>query len=442
MLGTDAVCFTGDGRLPKSQFAIIIDDEIQALRYSRNGKNTAANETTQVYYLTKGTHTVTVTSPLPLDENDKAVYDYRWINFDCIKFYDGITVSKTQNPPTDVADFVRYEAEEYSMPNLARFSTSWGASGGYVVGSAYYGRAQSVKDIRANGIDFRTTAGMQYTVTATQAGTYKFYIAQNCGIYKEINTTTVYAAVECNGKTEIFESTAALNVTSSRLLVASVELKKGENKVKVSAATIDSYSDAGYIWTDYDYIEVDGRDADKLSFKKIAGVAEAEKAVYSSYTPVDSTSASGGKYLGKGLYAYTDRNRITFDKLDPKNLGEMPHVVYTVIAEKEGDYDIGIQFSGGSLTYTFDEIVAKGTIGFAVAVNGENKQLVEFCPGIGSKLLTVIATVHLKEGVNEILITSPLAEYMSGVDPRVEENYKLYWMDIRKRYNVYQLRRR
>ena len=56
--------------------------------------------------------------------------------------------------------------------------------------------------------------------------------------------------------------------------------------------------------------------------------------------------------------------------------------------------------------------------------------MIEFCPGIGNKMMTVIATVHLKEGVNEILVTSPLAEYMSGVSPRVESNYKLYWMDM------------
>ncbi|MBE6808167.1 MAG: DUF3149 domain-containing protein [Ruminococcaceae bacterium] len=43
--------------------------------------------------------------------------------------------------------------------------------------------------------------------------------------------------------------------------------------------------------------------------------------------------------------------------------------------------------------------------------------------------MTRIVKVHLKEGPNEILVTAPFAEYMSGVSPRVEENYKLYWMD-------------
>lgn len=424
------VLFAGDGRLPKSQFALIIDDQVKGIKYSRNGKETALNETTGVVYFTKGTHTVTVTSPIPADKNENAAYSYRWINFDCIKFYDGITVSKAQKAPTDIPDFVKFEAEEYGLPNLTRYVESKSASGGKMIGSAFYGRTQSADDIKLNGVNLETMPAVLYTVTAKEAGEYTFYFSQNSGITKPVDTVkTVSVAIECNGKAEIFTGEVVPNVTTTRLICAKLNLAAGVNKIIITHATNDSYTTDGYAWVDYDYIEIGAADAEKLIFRKISGVIEAEKSEYEAYTIVENAGASGGNYLGKGSYGPVDQNRITFDKFNAKDPGEMPRVVYTVNAQKEGDYEIAVQFSGGSLTYTFDELLKKGKIGFAVAVNGENKQLVEFCPGNGSKILTRIVKVHLKEGPNEILVTSPLAEYMSGVSPRVEENYKLYWMD-------------
>lgn len=424
------VLFAGDGRLSKSQFALIVDNEVKGIKYSRNGKETAINETTGIVYLTKGEHTVTVTSPIPADKNEKAVYSYRWINFDCIKFYDGITISKIQKAPTDIPDFVKFEAEEYGLPNFTRYVENRSASGGRMIGGAFYGRTQSANEIKLNGVNLDTMPAVQYTVTAKEAGEYTFFFSQNSGISKPIDTVkNVSVAIECNGNVQIFTDEVTPNVTRSRLICAKLNLKAGVNNIIITHSTRDSYTTEGYAWVDYDYIEIDSAEAKKLTFRKITGIVEAEKSEYEGYTTVENAGASGGKYLGKGTYGPVDLNQITYDKFNPKDAGEMPRVIYTVNAIKEGDYEIAVQFSGGSVTYTFDELIKKGEIGFAVAVNGENKQLVEFCPGNASRILTRIVKVHLKEGPNEILVTAPFAEYMSGVSPRVEENYKLYWMD-------------
>ncbi len=423
--------YAGDGRLKFGYFALIIDGKITALPYSRISASTEPNQTTQLVYFTKGTHTVTLTTPLPLDENDIQNYSYRWINHDCIVFYDGITVSKNQVKPFYVEGLKMYEVEDYGLPNLNKCSESAGASGGKIIGSGAYARSQTVAQMKKDGIDLSCTPAVKYTINASAAGTYEMFFSMNFARYKgAANVKKLLTGVSVNGKVQVVESPIESDKTQYQGLWLKLKLNKGKNTVIISAASGDSYTNTGYVWVDYDNFYIPNSQAGKLSFVKYGNMIEAEACEYVGYTVMENGGYSNGKYLGKGDYGIIDATDMTFDKFDPKNSGEFPCVTYTVSAKEAGTYDIGVVFSGGSLNYSFEEITKLGGIGFIVAVNGENKQLVNFKHGPNAKLFSKIVTVELKKGINQIMVTAPPAEYQPGVTPRIEEIRRIYFMDM------------
>ncbi len=416
--------YAGDGRLKQSQFALIIDGEITALPYSRISQSTEPNQTTQVVYFTEGAHTVTVTTPLPKNADDVHSWSYRWINHDALELFDGITVAKEQVKPFDIEALVAYEAEEYGLPNFTKYSDT-------VIGNGAYARAQTAEQMLKNGIDLSCTPCTQYIITASEAGEYELFFSHNYSRYKDAkDVTELLTGVSVNGKVQVVKSRVESDSTHYQGVYVKLQLNKGENKIIVTNGSYDSFKTAGYVWVDFDSLYIPATASEKLSVLKYGTIIEAEASEFSGFTIMENSGYSNGKYLGKGDYGIIDMADLTFDKFDPKNPGEYPRVVYTVSAKKAGKYDIGIQFSGGSLNYSFEEITKLGGIGYIVAVNGENKQLVNFKHGPNAKLLCNIVTVELKEGVNQIMVGVPPAEYQPGVTPRIEEIRRIYFMDM------------
>ena len=208
-----------------------------------------------------------------------------------------------------------------------------------------------------------------------------------------------------------------------------MDLSAGNNIVRLTHLTADSIKGEGYGWIDFNYIEVSASDNKKITFVPTNGVVEAERSEAVTYVENTSSGSSGGACLGKGDYNYIDEKDVTFENLDVKKLGELSRVTYTVVAEQAGTYNIAIQFNGGVLHYTFDELVERDTIGFAVSVNEGEKQLVEFSPDVATGSISRIVEVELKEGENKIMVTATLADYIIGASPRIEDEYRLYWID-------------
>jgi hypothetical protein len=287
-----------------------------------------------------------------------------------------------------------------------------------------------VAAIKADGIDPRRTPFVQYTVNTKSAGTYTTYFQASYGIYKPtVEKMTGTVAIEVNGKITFHEVELVKNKTNNILIPVKMDLSAGNNTVRLTHLTADSIKGEGYGWMDFNYIEVSASDSKKITFVPTNGVVEAERSEAVTYVENSSSGSSGGACLGKGDYNYIDEKDVTFENLDVKKLGELSRVTYTVVAEQAGTYNIAIQFNGGVTRYTFNELVERDTIGFAVSVNEGEKQLVEFSPDASTGSMSRIVEVELKKGENKIMVTATLADYIKGASPRIEDEYRLYWID-------------
>lgn len=439
-----SINMAGDGRLSESQIAMLVDGKVNSVKYNRAGKSTADCRAIITVYLSKGEHVLTFTSPLPANAEELANTDYshRWMNFDYITLHDGLKLSAVQKAPTNIPDLVRIETEDVGLPNLTRIveaAEGKEAKEGYV-GSAKYRRSQSVAEIKQNGIDARQTPFVQYNVYANMAGTYTAYFQVSYGIYKPVvDEMDATVAIEVNGEISFHTVHCVKDKTNTSLIPVTMKLSSGNNVVRLTHLTSDSIKGEGYAWADFNYIEISAADNEKVTFLSTTGVVEAEYSEFENYAPNSSSGASGGQVIGFAEYGYVDENDVTFENLNVEKLGDLSRVVYTVQVEEAGTYDLAVQFNGGVKNYTFNELVELGTVGFAMSVNKGEKQLIEFCPDAGSGSISRIVTVDLQEGENQIMFTTVLADYMKGVSPRLEDEYRLYWMDhdaLRLSYGV------
>ena len=199
--------------------------------------------------------------------------------------------------------------------------------------------------------------------------------------------------------------------------------------MRLTHFTGDSIVGQGFCWIDFDYIEIPAEDSKVITFVPTNGVVEAERSETVTYAAMTNSAASGGELAGHGDYDYVDANDVTFENLDINNLQDISRVTYTVFAEETGTYYLSLQFQGGVTRYTFNELVEKGSVGFAMSINGGEKQLVEFCPDASSSIMTRIIEANLQEGENKIMVTITLADSVIGKYPKIEEIYRLYWLD-------------
>ncbi|MBQ8804411.1 MAG: metallophosphoesterase [Tyzzerella sp.] len=387
--------------------------------------------------LTAGTHTLVFTTPMPADFETAAKtakFDkkaYPWMDMEMIILGKGLTVEKAPDKKQLEEPFEAIEVEEYAMPNLTQITKN-GA------GSAQYLKAQTVAEIVKNGIDPTVTPYVEYYIDASAAGEYTIYVALTSGMAAAMTAEKQLCSIVIeNGDTRQVQKFYTHKDTSSvaRIIPVTLTLQKGINEVRISHFTGDSIQGKGYVWNDFDYIEMSPETAKKLTFLPTS-VLEAEEATYVSYLEQSEEGMSGEAYLGNASYGYIDENKITFEALDVENLDDVPRVTYTFEAEKAGTYTLSVKFRTGLINYTPEELEK---IGFAVIVNGKDKQLVEYEMGSLVAPTTRTITVELVEGENEITFTSTLADFMNAVSPRIESDYRLVYVDHDALYLSYGL---
>jgi len=377
--------------------------------------------------LTAGKHTLVFTSPMPKDIETAAntakldnIY-YPWMDMKTIILEQGLTVEKAPDKEHLENPFEKVEAENYAVPNLVRINENG-------VGSGVYLSAQKAADIVKNGIDPTVTPYTEYHIDASEAGKYTIYVSLFGGMSEAMKAEKMQCKfVIENGYERQVKTLYTLSDTGSvlRVIPVTLNLEEGINKVRITHFTGDSVRGAGYVWNDFDYIEMSPAAAEKLTFLSTT-VLEAEEASFVSYSNNASESMSGGGYLGNADYGYIDENKITFEALNVEDLDDLPRVTYLFEAEKAGTYTLSVKFQTG---LTNSEPEDWENIGFAVIVNGKDKQFVEYELPTAYMSTTRTVTVDLVEGENEITFTSTLAEHMNAVKPRIESEYRLVWVD-------------
>jgi hypothetical protein len=300
---------------------------------------------------------------------------------------------------------------------------------GTASGNAYYRSSQTVAEMLKDGIDGTKTPYAQLVVNAKKAGTYTVYLGVTSGMTAGSTVDEVAAqfVIDVNGKlTAVTVQTS--KTTYSRVIPVQLTLNAGKNVIRVTHMGKDSQR-GGTTWIDFDYVEMPAAVGAQLGFVESGETLEAEKGRYEGYSELVNQSYSDGRYLGDPNYDDVDESDVTFEKLDPADLGELPHVTYNVFAEKAGTYTLTVGFAAGMYHYTSAEIAEGAVGGFAVIVNGATKQLVEYGIASSNTKMSRLITVELQEGENEITFTTSLAEYIIDRMPRNDETYRLIWVD-------------
>ena len=401
---------------------MLVDGNVRTVKYDKVGKQAKDGEVDTLVYLTAGEHILTFTTPMPANSGINANYSYCWCNYDSITLYNGLSVAKNQKAPTSEPDYTRIEVEKCALFNLC-------ADNGHAAGNGYYKVSQSLDEIKKDGIDGSRTPYVELTVNAKKAGSYVIYLGNTHGITKGGGWEKVYGqfVVEVNGQLQ----TKAVEITkagASTITQVYVEMEEGENTIRLTHLTSDAQH-GGTTWIDFDYIEMPSWVAANLEFVERGTRLEAEDANYDAFAEMPSGSYSGGSYLGRANYDTIDELDITHDTLDPKDLGGLPHVRYRVFTEKAGTYTLAIGFAAGLTNYPADEIAQGVKASFTVVVNNETKQRVDFNLKSASANMARIITVDLLEGENEIIVTGTTSEYVIDRKPRVDETYRLVWID-------------
>ena len=416
------VNMSADGRMPRGTIGMLVDGKVYAVPYARTNKTTDGGAVDTLVYLTKGEHIVTFTIPMPANASSDVNYSYCWCNFDYVTLYNGLVLAETQKAPAVKEGYVRVEVEDHAMFNQ-------NGNNGHAAGDAYYKSSQTIAQMLANGIDGKKTPFAQLVVNAAEAGEYTLYLGVAAGMTAGCTQEEIVAdfVVDVNGKLQTVSARAA-KTTTYAVVPVTVKLEKGINVIRLTHFSKDAQC-GGTTWIDFDYIEMPEAVSKQLTFVKIGEKLEAERQSFSGYSQFANASYSNGLYLGSPDYDVVDEADITFEKLDPADLGEMPHVTYRVYAEKAGTYTLTVGFMAGMHHYLSAEI-AEGRIGgFAMVVNGESKQLIEFGIASSSSKMARMVTVELQEGENEVTFTATLAEYIIDRMPRNDETYRLIWVD-------------
>ena len=411
-----------DGRQKSSTIGMLVDGNVRTVKYDKFGKQAKDGEVDTLVYLTAGEHILTFTTPMPANSGINAKYSYCWCSYDSITFYNGLSIAKNQKAPTSEPDYTRIEVEKCALFNLC-------ADNGHAAGNGYYKVSQSLDEIKKDGIDGSRTPYVELTVNAKKAGSYVIYLGNTHGITKGGGWEKVYGqfVVEVNGQLQ----TKGVEITkagASTITQVYVELEEGENTIRLTHLTSDAQH-GGTTWIDFDYIEMPSWVAANLEFVERGTRLEAEDANYDAFAELPSGSYSGGSYLGRANYDTIEELDITHDSLDPKDLGGLPHVRYRVFTEKAGTYNLTVGFAAGLTNYPADEIAQGVKASFTVVVNNETKQRVDFNLKSASANMARIIAVDLQAGENEIIVTGTTSEYVIDRKPRIDETYRLVWID-------------
>lgn len=388
-------------------------------KFTSNPSWPASSISTLKIELKKGSNTIIC---IPYDQEYRQKNANAWLCHDYVEMLDTLTMVKPESMKPVAAGFVRFEAEHYTARTNYKVKPNVRASGEKMNAPIYYSGAQTIEDIRKNGIDSSVTPNVQYTLNALKSGEYQLEFGMFLGHEgsEYINGGTVYIALEINGKLTEIKTSVTEILPQIYIYKIKAALKEGNNVIRISSCTSDSTSEdrisAAYAYQDY--LDVT-KGVTAISYGERL---EAENSEINGYIREDRASASGGKIIAKEDSADVIFAKLTFDKLDTKTLAYAPHVAYELEVEKAGSYTIVLGLHSSQLK-NVPEDVTLASLG--VMVNGGKPQKVEYTPGY---YLDRAVDVELQAGSNKVVVTGILYDLhqysgSSGSKSWVDQDY-------------------
>ncbi len=380
-------------------FAMMVDGVKHKVYFNNPNSYIQYNKANASTYLTKGTHTVIITSCFGWGGVDPSYRD--WFDMGALVVHGGIVKSAYQKSPV----YTRLESETYGIAH--RYATTAATHIGDVQLDS--NNAQSYSSIINEGyIEKSQLPYVAYMVNVPSAGDYQLELRYNLAVNSGKNASDYYMVVSVNDKRYYQNYFNAESAGSTyNLSRQTVYLDAGVNVIRCITAVAETYPIVS--WLDHDYIQINA---------EVSPVAPQTTYLYagdSSYITNYGTRGTSGNlpsksYIGGANASKAKAAGVTYDNLSQYNLFRTPSFSYTVTVPANGYYDIDLYYN---VTNSASETGKKGY--FAMMIDGSKSRIYFNNPNVTINLNKANASAYLTAGTHTIAITSCFG--FNGSDP-------------------------
>lgn len=323
----------------------------------------------------------------------------------CYANVDCLYVENTLKVVTNLAEAENTELAVWNGYNKTESNTN--ASGGVQVGGSDAKNNVHFADLNT-GVDLSSTAYIQWTVDAPNAGNYDIAMRAHIQIGGSPSgylSDKVYVTFFVNGKTAYKAPFNGKNGWVYDTDAVSVALEKGTNEIVAIPLVKDIIEANSWGWANADCLYLDSRLTPKAPEPPAVLVkAEAEDTLYAqwnNYSALENRSdASGGVIVGGGK---TDGNVLYGDLREGVDLSGTAYVKWIVDAPKEGDYAFGLRYLMKAGPLGNGDVLDSGAYA-AFFVNGKSAYKAKFLGKNNWVYDTENVDITLNKGENEIVV--------------------------------------
>lgn len=382
-------------------FGLLVDDRPSEVKHITSNNATSDIST----YLTAGTHTLTVTNLLPLNDTVKGVH---WTNLGQVTLGGGLTLAAEQiNPLTIGMSVMEAETDGYynftgMEKEYTKIEDSWLASGGKVVGGANASiltYEQLMEHLSTDGQPY-----VEYVVEAAESGEYEVKISL---VSSFASGAEKYYLMQVNGEMIRVEAPPQGTKVVAYCVPVTVNLVKGRNVIRVLSGNL---SQTASTWINQDYLAVPAGVTPCEAAGRI--VAQAD---YAANVGNYNYKTNDSRYWDEDGLNNVIVSELSLEDLSKENFLQTSWYSVTVNAPADGYYAVQARVwiptvANAQLGHV--GLLANGTVCEAKLWQDSTSET------------TVEAVVYLNKGVNDLALTGILAD--SNVAP---DGNSIYWMD-------------
>ncbi len=400
-------------------------------KFYRGGFNSygGGNKTYATAYMTKGTHTITLTAAYDyvgtynggvVSNNGSTAFD--WNDLQNV-YIPGVTRAETQINPQTIAPQTNVlyadDSAWYVGGTVSTTEKAYGtrSSGDHWLIGGFSTNGGTFDDFANGQYKANEASSVNYQVKVDKAGTYDITVINQVAT----NTTTnakdsgYFATVAVNDKTFVkapftpyYLTQVATNCWTASTV--SVELEEGVNVIRVFPKTSDAMTNISG-WINFGGIKVDGPGTATAVTSASTGkkstpsqqVQFGDSTLTNKYLNVTAGGNVGGVQYGDAFAA-----GITYDTLSLDNLSKVPYVAFNVTVPEAGNYDFQLATSYGP-----NSTEVKG-MPYIAAITSEGVKT-KIARHLNGGFVNSPASIKLPAGTTTVYFVPPLSDHYTSV---------------------------
>ncbi len=400
-------------------------------KFYRGGFNTygGGNRTYATAYMTKGTHTITITGAYDyvgtyngsvVSNDGSTAFD--WNDLQNV-YIPGVTRAETQIDPQTIAPQTNVlyadDSAWYVNGTVSTTEKAFGtrSSGDHWLVGGFSTNGGTFDTISKGQFKANEAASVNYQVKVDKAGTYDITVINQVatGTTTNAKDSGYFATVSVNDKTFVkapftpyYLTQAAANCWTASTV--SVTLEEGVNVIRVYPRADDAMTNISG-WINFGGIKVDGpgtatavtSDATGKKTTPSQQVQFGDSTLTNKYLNVTAGGNVGGVQYGDAFAA-----GITYDTLSLDNLATVPYVAYKVTVPAAGYYDFQL-----ATNYGANSVATNGLPYIAAMTSAGEKTKIAKYQTTG--YTNSRAAIKLPKGTTTVYFVPPLADHFTSV---------------------------